>query len=1291
MSSSNPGTGYGPSPNLRLFFDGNEEHYELWEVKFLAHLRLQKLHGVIESTPTDDNEERNAQVFAELVQKLDDKSLSLIIRDAKDDGRKALKILREHYRGTSKPRIISLYTQLTTLIMQDGESVTSYVIRGETAATALKNAGETVSDSLLIAMIVKGLPNSFAAFITVITQREKNLNFTEFKSALRAYEETEKSRRKDDQVFKFSDKNMKCFNCGQSGHKKFQCKNKSNYNNDNQNDSDNRNRRYCTVCKTNTHDTKYCRKNKNKSSVNSAFERRDKSDGVGDYAGEQHHGGGRSGQNGGGPGYSERCSNTNSYSGEIHEDNSFLMKFQCGNTINSISDTGKCKILVDTGASSHIITNVDKFINIDKTFNPSTHFIELADGSRNNNMVTARGNAKVTMTDTFGKEHSVILKDALCIPSFNQDILSVRSATEQGVTVYFEPKCAYLKTQNNTIFDIDKVENLYYVNNVSDNVTSKRSLKEWHVVMGHCNKEDVLKLPNVVNGINITDSDKFTCETCIKGKFAQYRNRYPDLKAKHVLDVVHCDIAGPIDSVALNNFRYVINFVDDKSGYIFDYCIKNKSDAKYALKQFLADSSSYGVVKCLRSDNALECKCNDFESLLLENRVKHEFSSPRSPHQNGTAERSWRSLMEMTRCLLIESKLPKTLWSYAFKTSVYIRNRCYNNRTKTTPFQMMTSKTPNLSNMYPFGTKCFAYVHGARKLDDRAIEGLFLGYDTSSPAYIIYYPETGKISKVRMAKFIDRVTDELVIQQHPDEEFSVYNNYIEQPETTTKQCETTNETDQRQEDRRYPRRERHMPKYLEDYVNSSVDYCYRLTEIPNNFNEAIHSRDANSWKIAMKEELDSLRENNTYELTTLPEDRKAIKSRWVFAVKLGPDDEERFKARLVAKGYSQVPGVDYRETFSPTAKITSVRAILQVAIQHNYKINQMDVKSAYLNANIDKELYIEQPEGYEEIDRDGNKLVWKLNKSLYGLKQSGRIWNEMLHSFLEAEGFTQSLSDSCVYTKFDNCKILMLIVWVDDLLIVSNDDDSLNNFKLSLSNKFNMKDMGKLSWFLGIKFDINDNEIKMSQSKNITKMLDRFGLNEGHPKPIPADVTINQNDLNSKPADKQLYQEIVGSLIYVMSCTRPDICFSVSKLAQHMQNPTNAHLSMAKQVLRYLKGTINHALTFKKADKLELIAYSDSDWANDTEDRKSMSGYCFKLCIDGPLISWRAKKQSVVALSSCEAEYIAMTEAVKEAKFLTMLLNDISINFSDPVVLNVDNQGAIALANNPFTTNAASM
>ena len=292
----------------------------------------------------------------------------------------------------------------------------------------------------------------------------------------------------------------------------------------------------------------------------------------------------------------------------------------------------------------------------------------------------------------------------------------------------------------------------------------------------------------------------------------------------------------------------------------------------------------------------------------------------------------------------------------------------------------------------------------------------------------------------------------------------------------------------------------------------------------------------------------------------------------------------------------------------------------------------------------------------------------------------------MLHKYLIDEHFEQSLADHCVYTRFNaDCKVIIL-VWVDDIIVAASDEFVLKSVKSSLCSMFKMRDIGPLSWFLGINFVCKPGEIEMNPSKYIENLLSQFNISECKPRVTPCDFNLNRmkDDENVQFADEKTYRAIVGSLIYAMSATRPDLCFIVTYLSQYMSKPTSVHMTMAKHVLRYLKGTSDYKLVFRKSNvDMSLIEFCDADWGN-SQDRRSITGYGFYLSKNGPLISWKCRKQPRVALSTCEAEYMSMCAVVQESKFLMQLLKDMTVEaVNGTVVLNVDNQSAIALAKNP--------
>lgn len=316
--------------------------------------------------------------------------------------------------------------------------------------------------------------------------------------------------------------------------------------------------------------------------------------------------------------------------------------------------------MVDCGATSHIVTDLAKFKCFNGEFKAESHCVELADGTRCSGVAERRGDAVVCLTDSTGRQLRTTLKDALYIPSYPQDIFSVKAATASDATVIFKKGEDILIHRNGTKFHIHN--RLYYLHTVDndvkcdDQVKGCLDLQTWHEVLGHCNYEDVLKLPPVVEGMQIkgATSKPPHCDVCIQGKFVQTINRKPDARATEPLGLVHTDLAGPISPESREGFKYTLSFTDDFSSAVFVYFLKNKSDTVQATERFLADVAPYGKIKRLRSDNGTEYTAKSFKSLMVKNGIRHETSAPYSPHQNGTAERNWRTLFDMARCMLIE-------------------------------------------------------------------------------------------------------------------------------------------------------------------------------------------------------------------------------------------------------------------------------------------------------------------------------------------------------------------------------------------------------------------------------------------------------------------------------------------------------------------------------------------------------------------------------------------------------------------------------------------------------------
>jgi len=452
---------------------------------------------------------------------------------------------------------------------------------------------------------------------------------------------------------------------------------------------------------------------------------------------------------------------------------------------------------------------------------------------------------------------------------------------------------------------------------------------------------------------------------------------------------------------------------------------------------------------------------------------------------------------------------------------------------------------------------------------------------------------------------------------------------------------------------------------------------------PNTFNEAMNSRNHNDWIKAMNEEISMIKKLDTWEEVQLPHGRKTIGCRWVFTTKYHENGSIRErKARLVAQGFAQKHGLDYNDVFAPVARSTTLRILLSVSGKRNYIVNHLDVKSAFLNADLKEEIYMRHPPGSRKTG-----TVLKLKKSLYGLKQAAYTWNQKLHNVLTRMGFIQSTADNCLYVKRNGGKIVYILVHVDDMLVATNSQTALEITEAQLRNHFELKNLGGVTQFLGIDIARTDGKIFISQSPFIDSIVEEAQLQDAKESRHPLDTGYFKAEQTATPEQlrelesNEEYRRLIGMLLYLVTNTRPDVAASVAILSKRVENPRQMDLTEVKRVIRYLKGTRNLQLELNNKKKpQDLVAYSDANWAEDTLDRKSTSGhYC---SLNGGTISWFSRKQKLIALSSCEAEYIALAETCKEITWIKQVIKEFDIEINPVTTVFTDSQSAIALVEN---------
>jgi hypothetical protein len=428
---------------------------------------------------------------------------------------------------------------------------------------------------------------------------------------------------------------------------------------------------------------------------------------------------------------------------------------------------------------------------------------------------------------------------------------------------------------------------------------------------------------------------------------------------------------------------------------------------------------------------------------------------------------------------------------------------------------------------------------------------------------------------------------------------------------------------------------------------------------------------------ATQVEMDAIERNQTWEIVDRRKGMNVIGSRWVYKLKRDANGViVRYKARLVAKGYGQKHGVDYEEVFAPVVRYCSLRILLSIAVAKGIKIRQYDVTSAFLNGELKEEVFMDLPEGYEQKGK-----VVKLLKTLYGLKQAPRGWHQRLKKTLIKQGFTNSDYDPGIYWRVVNGETELLGVYVDDMFWLSRRDSG--ELLKELRTEFELTDSGYLHWSLGMEFIWNpDGSVSLSQQRYIESILVEFDMIDckGASTPIGSGVKLvaSEDDFNEEIAHK--FRRCLGSVMYVMTCTRPDLCYAISKLSRYMSKPNEQHWIAMKRVLRYLQQTAHVSLLLDSDSTLTVTGYCDADWGTDTDDRRSITGACF--FVGGALISWMSRRQVTVALSSTESEYLALGDAMKEAIWLRGIVAELTGEKQRKVRLYGDNQGCLKLADN---------
>ena len=978
--------------------------------------------------------------------------------------------------------------------------------------------------------------------------------------------------------------------------------------------------------------------------------------------------------------------------------------------------------IIDSGCSNHMCFSKDSLIDFKSIRG------EVTIGNGNTLPIEGIGNI-IASVKTDNCVNKFQLENVLYVPGLAANLISVSQATKNGLNVTFKHNGVDLVKNTNVIMRAKMEDGLYCVrlqlneHGLQVNQVNKLDSQYLHNRMGHQSAQSLkIMFPKMGH-----QKLKF-CDVCAQAKIKRlpFNGQFP--RAKYPLQILHADTIVSRGIASIDGYKYAFVYVDDFTRLTRVYLTSHNTAEKQfeCLKSFIAFAKATynNKIQTIICDNGGEFKNNLVNEYANVNGITMQFTNPHTPTNNPVAERTIGSLKNIARSLLIQAKLPQTFWSDALLTAVYIKNR--------SPHAGIDGEIPivkwfkskkylNYDNMKIFG--CRAWPLKQEKQStwmEKSSECILVGYTNNG--YKLYEIGTGIIKENRHVKF-----NESKFGLEPDDE-SVYPIVLGEDDSADSESDTEarDDVDELQKpDVKLPTQKEipstptkpkpitHNPTPMptkttthphdedeDEDVDDLIQYgriqgkiqlsqlskFYAVAyihasdvNIPSSYHQALKSPQSINWKASMDDELNSIEENETWAEDVLPPGVKPIDSKWVYALKTDKKQQiDRYKSRLTARGDMQTEGINYFLTFSSVPNVQTIRLCYAIAASKGLQIKQFDVKTAFLNSKIDETIYMKFPKGYTQ--KDPRKNCLRLLKGIYGIKQAARLWNKDITPNIIGAGLTQSQYDECLFYTNRNGKMTLLLLWVDDICIFSNDDEMMKKLTSMLKTKYTISEQ-RGDIFVGIEVEQTKDGLYLHQQKYIEKKIQEYEekLKGLHKVYYPMSTNIDLNDFEKEL--KTNYMEVIGSLMYPMVTARPDIATAVSKLASASHNHCERHYEAAKKVLKYLELTKKYGLFYPKANDFILRAYADANYGGNVTENdggRSTSGYC--IMFGDCLISWKSKLQRKVALSTMESEYYALSECTKEVLWLRYLLEEIGFTQDKPTTIYQDNHACVTIA-----------
>jgi hypothetical protein len=791
--------------------------------------------------------------------------------------------------------------------------------------------------------------------------------------------------------------------------------------------------------------------------------------------------------------------------------------------------------------------------------------------------------------------------------------------------------------------------------------------------------------------------------------------------AKSIGELVHTDVCYIGIPSIMGDFTMFILFIDDFSRYITIYLLRSKADAADAFFQF--EKKLFNMtgrhVTTIRSDGGKEYFRNSVKDYCQEHGITHQSSTRYTPQQNSRAERPNRTVVEGVSAMLLDAKLPWEYWGYAAQTFVYLKNRSPHSAIfQSTPYEKWFNKIPNLEHVRIWGSVCYVMIPQEKrtgagsKLLPKSTKAIFVGYSEIHKAYKCFDEESFKELYSPHVTFDEMNRSHEIRSIEYPKSFSEYLAPASDEQTPIdiddEPTMPSSPEDQEDSIMELPENDAKVPV---DDVDEMISYwtspeltCFMaMPQIDNapTYAEAMRGKFAHEFDAAIKKEYRSLAENGVFSAPMeLPEGKRALGTVLVLKIKESESEDipQKFKARLCGQGYRQQYGIDFNETYAPVAAYNSVRMFVSLCASMDFELDSVDVITAFLLADLKEEIYVKIPDGYP-IEQGKSGKVLRLLKSLYGLKQSPRAWNEALDTYLKSMGFIPTSSERCIYIGRWQTTTCYILVYVDDMLIAAPNRKIMANIKAKIHSKFPITDNGPLSFWLNMHFIRNraTKTISIHQEPKIAKLLsddrftpeDRLKLTRLSKIPASPDKMLSKamcptTDEEKKRMEQYPYKSILGQVLYIAITARPDIATAVSSCGRYSQNPGQEHWDALLQIVRYLNGTRKLRLVLGGCKKIEVSANfklsgsSDADWAGDLDKRSSRTGSV--IFMGTACVLWRSMLQKSIALSSTEAEYIALTATARDMIWCRTLLAEMGFPMKEASIIFEDNDSTTSIA-----------